>query len=73
MPKPGAAAHIIIRPEMWGDRTDVVLEPALPGESADRDFASIDDARAYAAALSEKTGRPIVDQTDLPGLIGGAA
>lgn len=62
MGSPAAKHRIVIRPEAWGNRTDVVIEPELVGEKVDRDFASPGEARAYAAALSSRTGLEITDK-----------
>ncbi len=55
------ARRIIIRPEMWGDRIDVVIEPPLVGESFDKDFATHHEARGYAGGIKLTRGFPIVD------------
>lgn len=57
------AHRIVIRPETWGDRTDVVIEPPLVGENIARDFDVPSAARAYAVELSARTGLDITDET----------
>ena len=55
--------RIIIRPEAWGALIDVVIEPPLIGEDFDRDFATVSEARSYAAGLSERSGMPVLDES----------
>ncbi|MDB5725790.1 MAG: hypothetical protein JWQ16_2544 [Novosphingobium sp.] len=59
----GTDRHIMIRPEMWGSKIDVVIEPPLIGEKLDRDFNTPGEARAYAASLRLRTGLAIADST----------
>lgn len=59
---PVSDRHILVAPETWGSRTDVVITPPLIGARFDRDFATVNEARGYAADLSKRTGLPIQDQ-----------
>ena len=65
------AHRIIVRLEIWGSNVDVVIQPPLIGEDFDREFATVSEARAYAAGLSERSGIPVLDE--LADAIGGDA
>jgi hypothetical protein len=59
------AHRILIRPEAWGSNIDVVIDPPLPGgESFDRDFPTLREARGYAGGIRMTRGYPVVDMAE---------